>query len=88
MLPVLSEKEWKLNALLLAFFFSTCVLQDHTVILIFLPQRNQNKLCLQRKDFYTFLLLCLTAEHWHCGMKVLVGGSCTQILAPEVTVEL
>lgn len=33
------------------FFFLTCVLQDHTIILIFLPQRNQNKLCLQRKDF-------------------------------------
>lgn len=36
------------------FFFLTCVLQDHTVILIFLPQRNQNKLCLQRKDFTRF----------------------------------
>lgn len=34
------------------------------------------------------LLLCLTAEHWHCGMKALVGGSCAQTLAPEVTVEL
>lgn len=36
-----------------------------------------------KERFYMLLLLCLTAEHWHCGMKALVGGSCAQTLAPR-----
>lgn len=89
MLPALSEKEWKQNALLLAlfFFFNMCASRSYCNT-YFSSSKKPEQAVFAKERFYTFLLLCLTAERRHCGMKALVGGSCAQTLAPEVAVEL
>lgn len=69
------------------FFFNMCASRSYCNT-YFSSSKKPEQAVFAKERFYTFLLLCLTAERRHCGMKALVGGSCAQTLAPEVAVEL